>query len=127
MPSNSKAYYKEYYEKHKEKINEKNKEYYKEYYQKNKEKLNQQKKEYHQTPQGKKSQRISKWKRRGIICNYETIYQEYINCECCNFCGEKFKDSLDRCLDHDHSITDTDNVRAILCRSCNAKDVLKKN
>ena len=41
-----KEYYKEYYQKNKERLREKRKEYYKEYYQKNKERLREKKKEY---------------------------------------------------------------------------------
>ena len=43
----------------------------------------------------------------------------------CDFCQTEFKNSTDRCLDHDHDILDSYNIRGILCRSCNIKDVLK--
>ena len=52
----------------------------------------------------------------------EQIYDIYIHSSECDRCKKKFKDSLDRCLDHDHDITDDFNVRGIVCRSCNTKN-----
>ena len=70
---------------------------------------------------------ISQWKcTHGIICDdYEVIYWIYVSTIDCNFCHKIFKDSLDRNLDHNHSITDSYNIRGILCRDCNTKDKLK--
>ncbi len=65
--------------------------------------------------------RIKHWKERGIICDYEAIYQIYINTHACDFCKKPFKSSQDRQLDHCH---DTGMVRAILCICCNTRDVL---
>tara|TARA_R100000935_G_scaffold26672_1_gene46659 strand:- start:18594 stop:19106 length:513 start_codon:yes stop_codon:yes gene_type:complete len=114
----NKAYNKEYSEKNKEKI----KEYKKDYYEKNKDRL----REYEHTDKGIKCRRLSDWRRRGIIFHdYNWIYDVYIARTQCDYCKKDFKNDSDRCLDHDHSITDDNNVRAILCRSCNCKDVLK--
>ena len=122
----NKEYFKEY---HKE-YRENNKEQIKEYYQNNKEQIKEyqkeQQKEYIKTPQGKKTKRISSWKRQGIIFfDYNELYEIYINTEYCNLCNVKLTTgkttSTHRCLDHDHSITDCDNVRNILCHSCNIK------
>ena len=69
---------------------------------------------------------ISRWKHRGIICdNWENIHRVYVVTNKCEFCQEPFKDSYDRCLDHNHSILDSYNIRGILCRVCNTTDVLK--
>jgi hypothetical protein len=65
--------------------------------------------------------RIKHWRERGIICDYDAIYEIYINTHNCDYCGKKFKTSKDRQLDHDH---ETGAVRGILCISCNTRDVL---
>ena len=117
-----KAYLKEYRQKNKEKIKQGNKEYY----DNNKQKVNEYNKEYRKTDKGKKSIRISHWKNWGIIFHdYNWLYDLYIARTHCDYCKNDFKNDLDRHLDHDHSINDDNNVRAILCRSCNSKDVLK--
>jgi hypothetical protein len=113
----------QYYQKNKEKIINRVKEYKVEYNQKNKEAISLQKKEYHSTPKGIKVQTLSSWRRRGIISNdFDTLYDLYINTDKCMYCEKVFADSYERCLDHDHK---TGLYRAVLCRSCNVKDVLK--
>jgi hypothetical protein len=114
-----KEYQKEYREKNKEKILE----YNKEYQQKNKEQI----KEYRKTPSYKKSNRIAQWKHHGIIFfDYDFLYEIYISTTYCDLCNiklttDKQTTKTTRCLDHDHNITDCDNVRNILCHSCNTK------
>ena len=104
---------------------ENNKEKVKEYREENKEEIAENYKIWSQTPEGKKSIRISDWKRQRIICDdFDTIYEKYINCNNCNYCETEFENSFDRHLDHDHYIKDTENIRGILCRDCNFKDVL---
>ena len=75
---------------------------------------------YRQSEKGKKFFTINNWKRRGIICDdYDKIYEEYINTTECKLCNMTFKDSTDRCLDHDH---ETGLIRNIICRPCNTRD-----
>ena len=64
------------------------------------------------------------WEKRGIIFVglFDEIYDIYIHSSHCDKCKKKFKDRRDRCLDHDHLITDDFNVREILCISCNSKN-----
>tara|TARA_R110002167_G_scaffold18294_3_gene68783 strand:- start:2866 stop:3327 length:462 start_codon:yes stop_codon:yes gene_type:complete len=69
---------------------------------------------------------IARWKFRGIIWDdYDIIYDLYINATICDYCSKEFKNSLDRCCDHNHAITDANNIRGFLCQVCNVKDVLK--
>ena len=91
---------------------EKRKEYSKEWYEKNKEKI----KEYQQSEVGKKTRNISKWKLRGLIGDYDAIYEKYINSTHCELCKQPFKNSKDRCMDHEHI---SGQFRHICCMSCN--------
>lgn len=111
-----------YYIKNKEKILEQRKLHYIQ----NKEKIAERHRLYNQTDIGKKSNIISSWRSQGILCfDYNLLYSYYINTTTCEFCDKTFTSTKDRHLDHDHSITDRFNVRRVLCRSCNMKDVLK--
>ena len=74
----------------------------------------------------KKQSKIARWKRSGMITDdWENVYSISMNTTNCDYCKKEFMNSLDRCLDHDHSIKDNNNIRGILCRPCNVKDVLK--
>ena len=135
-PEEKKAYAKAYREKNKEKKNAYNKAYReatrekakanaKVYYEKNKEKRNAYMNDYRQTPKGKKSNRINGWRHKGIISNdWDALYERYINTTNCENCDvelteDKTTTTTTRNLDHDHDITDRENVRNILCWSCN--------
>ena len=82
-------------------------------------------KRWNQTEVGKKSIRIANWKKRGIIfSDYDLLYDIYINTEFCDLCKvklteDKTRTRTTRCLDHDHNIADCDNVRNVICHSCN--------
>ena len=81
------------------------------------------KKLWRKTPQGKKQNTMNTWRSYGVNNVNDTMYDRYINTHCCDICNKEFKNSLDRCLDHDH---DTGDFRQILCQSCNNHDSWKK-
>tara|TARA_R110000803_G_scaffold200964_1_gene265601 strand:- start:344 stop:856 length:513 start_codon:yes stop_codon:yes gene_type:complete len=68
----------------------------------------------------KRSKRIFSWKKYGLIHDdYKQLYDTYINTTVCNHCNKEFKNTKDRCMDHDHS---TGLFRKIVCRACNVGD-----
>ena len=113
---------------------EKNKERIKAYREKNKEKLKEQRKkwdkkyresekgkeymkEYRKTGNSKKSNTISRWKRNGLIGDYDVIYDKYINSTHCELCKKPYKNTKDRHMDHEHI---SGQFRHICCNSCNS-------
>ena len=111
---------KAYRDKNKDKINESSRNHYI----KNKDRKHELGKIWRSNNRDKES--IIRWKSYGIITtDWDNVYDVYINTTNCDYCNKKFKDSKDRQLDHDHSITDNNNIRGILCRVCNTTDVLK--
>ncbi len=96
----------------------------KKYSQSEKGKANQKKcnKKYRQSEKGHKNNMTYNWKnnQKMIADDWNDVYNIYQNTECCNYCCKIFKDSLDKHLDHDHQ---TGEIRAVLCRSCNTRDV----
>ena len=141
MPMNKEeraAYDKVYRENHKEMLKAKRKVYsenhkeriaagQKAYREKNKEEKAAYDKAYRQSSEGKKSRRINNWKQRGIISDdWNSLYERYLGCKNCEECNVeltegRYNTSTTRCLDHDHSITDRENVRNVLCNACNTK------
>ena len=76
--------------------------------------------------QSHKSLTIADWRRFGLILSSkeegDEIYDRYINSTHCEKCGNKYKSTRDRHMDHEHLIDDKwGSFRNILCRSCNAK------
>jgi hypothetical protein len=67
--------------------------------------------------------RIGQWKSRGIIFHdydlLHDIYTQTTHCDRCKCCLTMDNGSTQKCLDHDHTITDDINVRNILCKNCN--------
>ena len=66
------------------------------------------------------------WDRNNVIFDeightFEWWYETYIYTSYCDCCKKKFKNTKDRCLDHNHNITDKFNVRGIICNWCNTK------
>ena len=60
------------------------------------------------------------WKHQGIICDYDAIYDIYINTHKCDHC-DKDLTNKNRTLDHCHTCG---TVRGILCKPCNRLDKL---
>ena len=113
-----------YYNNNKDKIKERRAKQRKEYRDNNKVILSNKSQEWNLNNPDKKT--INSWKFQGIIWNdYDIIYDLYINATICDYCSKEFKNSLDKCCDHNHAITDANNIRGFLCRECNFKDVLK--
>ena len=128
-----KAKKKEYYEKNKEKIKarmkaryQNKKEEIKTYVKKWQEENKEHRHAYSQTPQRIKMNRIRRWKSQGIISNdWNSLYERFKNTKNCESCGvtlseTKIRSATTRTLDHNHSITDSDNVRNVLCCACNS-------
>ena len=107
-----KEYMKEYYEKNKEKILERQKEYN----EKNKEKAKEAQRKYKQSEKGKKSNIIRTWKRIGLIGDYDAIYDIYIASTHCELCKQPYTESNKKCMDHCHI---SGEFRNICCHSCN--------
>ena len=73
-----------------------------------------------------KAQIISNWRQRGLILTSkqegEEIYNRYINSTQCEKCGNEYKSTLVRHMDHSHDIHDKYGYfRNVLCNSCNLK------
>ena len=67
----------------------------------------------------KKVSTINNWKRRGLKETKEfmnQIYEEYLLSEECELCGEPYKNSLDKQMEHNH---ETGEFRNIVCKRCN--------
>ena len=77
-------------------------------------------KTYYETDIYDKSKRITKWKLRGLIDNYDKVYERYeytLFCDECRCDLDQCSKSV-KCMDHDHN---TGLFRNILCNSCNVK------
>ena len=83
-------------------------------------------KEYNNSPIGKRRARIWKWKSRGIIdADYDALYDLVLATNECQICN-KYIEGINKQVDHDHSITDGDNVRYICCLRCNTTFLKEK-
>tara|TARA_R110000803_G_scaffold25_3_gene67 strand:+ start:50 stop:511 length:462 start_codon:yes stop_codon:yes gene_type:complete len=87
-------------------------------------------KKYRQTPAGIKARRIANCKFRGIISlDWDATYNWFmntLNCENpeCNviLTTDRYPISTTKCLDHDHNIINSPNIRGVLCHQCNLND-----
>ena len=89
-------------------------------------------KEYNQTPEGIKYHKISQWKNTEKIISddWNATYDWVMNtknCQKCDVLLESGNGKNGKCLDHDHSITDGPNTRAVLCMSCNIHEGHKRH
>jgi len=82
-------------------------------------------KEYRKTDVGKKKETLNGWNKLGIIFDNkeetEFYYEIYIKSTNCSWCGKEYKNSKCRHLDHHHLCG---RPRAIICGSCNIKDIV---
>ena len=85
----------------------------------NKDKIKKQKADWYRTEKGKKSDTMASWRKQGVNNVTDEMYDRYKNNHRCDVCKIEFKNSTDRCLDHDH---ETGDFRQVLCRDCNIQD-----
>ena len=79
---------------------------------------------YRQSPVGLEISKVYSWKSQGIIEeDLSSVYDYYLKETNCMVCFEEFKNSIDKCLDHDH---ETGEIRYICCRKCNTSILREK-
>jgi len=90
----------------------------KKYREKNKQKLKEYNDKYFKSAPGIKTYTINNWKRRGVIGDYDKLYEYHLSVNECENCGIELNQdqSTKKCLDHDHT---TGLFRNILCQNCN--------
>ena len=81
---------------------------------------------YSKTPSGNKSCRISSWKKRGLVDDYDMVYERYQNTKYCDICNVLLtscrKGGNQKQMDHCHK---TGKFRNILCQRCNTADTTR--
>ena len=94
--------------------------YSKKYREENPEKVKEFHKNWNNTDFGIKSNLISQWKQRGLIGDYDKIYERYESTLFCDECKCDLDqcNSTIKCMDHCHT---TGFFRNVLCKSCNIK------
>jgi len=90
--------------------------------QENKEHVHEIRTKYRKSPNGKKFITMGHWREIGVKDVNDEMYNRYITTTHCDVCNKEFKNSKDRCLDHDH---ETGEFRQILCNRCNTHDFWK--
>ena len=80
---------------------------------------------YIKTPNGKKSCCISKWKSQGLIGDYQTIYDRYVNTTNCDLCNVflEGRGGNKKCMEHNH---ENGEFRNIVCSRCNTSKTDRK-
>jgi hypothetical protein len=132
-PDRQKAYYKTTIDKRREyylKNREKKLAYQNEYTRKNKEKIQEYIKDNKDkiiSRSHKKVAKICRWEQQGMICyDWDTFWDIWVSSNTCEDCDCVFSEerklaTTTKCLDHDHDITDGENLRGIVCLACNTR------
>lgn len=98
------------------------KEIQKDYREKHKKELLEKNKKYRETPEGKKTNIKNKWKSRGLdMDTFYYVYPIYLNtthCDSCNVLLTNNNSGTQKCMDHCHA---TGMFRNIICKNCNVK------
>ena len=102
---------------------EKKREYERQVYQIHKEKKQETAKKYIRSQAGIKMRTMRNWRNLGVNNVNDELYNYYRNVTNCEVCGNDFKNSRDKHLDHDH---ETGDFRWVLCHDCNCNDNWKK-
>lgn len=81
--------------------------------------------EYRKTPKGYKNTMIVNWKQQGLVDDYDSIFERYINTEYCDLCKVLLegKGGNKKCMEHDHK---TGEFRNITCSRCNTSKTDRK-
>ncbi len=81
--------------------------------------------EYRKTPKGYKITTIVNWKQQGLVGDYNSIFERYINTEYCDLCKVLLegKGGNRKCMEHDHK---TGEFRNIVCNRCNTSKTDRK-
>jgi hypothetical protein len=82
-----------------------------------KQKAKEAQRKYKQSEKSKKRYTIKNWKKRGLIGDYDAIYDIYIASTHCELCKQPYTESNKKCMDHNHISKE---FRHICCNSCNA-------
>ena len=66
-----------------------------------------------------KTETINRWKKIGLVDDYDKVYEKYMNTHRCEACNASIGITTRKCMDHDHT---TGKFRYVLCASCNNHD-----
>ena len=78
----------------------------------------------------KKKDKKSSWRKMGLILTskeeFEEIYERYMKSENCELCGNPYKSSKDKHMDHIHFIDIYGWFRNTICTTCNLRKADRK-